>query len=175
MTVFIVHATLGRRRIDYRVVMLGSLLPDLIDKPIGRIFFAGRFQASRLYGHTFLFVVVLVLGIQFLLRGETARRWFILPIAALLHLALDAMWSHPITLFWPLFGTRFPAEPTDSYWLEALTRPVQHPAIAVQELVGLALLVYMIAGYGLHKRQRRKDFLRTGYLVDKDNAKKKAP
>ena len=167
MTSFILHSTLGTRRIDYRVVLLGSILPDLIDKPIGRVFFESTFQTSRLWGHTLLFVVVLVLGIQFALRGATARRWFILPIASLLHLALDAMWADPVTLFWPLFGTRFPRHPVDNYWLEVLLRPFQHPAVAIQELVGLIALVYLVLGYGLNQKDEANEFWRTGTLKQK--------
>ena len=29
----------GNTRVDYRIVAVASLLPDLIDKPIGRIIF----------------------------------------------------------------------------------------------------------------------------------------
>jgi inner membrane protein len=164
VTSAIVFLTLGARRIDFRVVLLGSILPDLIDKPIGRIFFERQFQSSHLFGHTLLFVTVLLLAIQLLLRGKTARTWFILPIAALIHLALDGMWSHPVTLFWPLFSTRFPPEPVASYWHEVLLRPLVHPWVLVQELIGLAILVYMARAFGLQDRARLSRFLRDGQL-----------
>lgn len=166
VTSAIVFLTLGRRRIDYRVVMLGSILPDLIDKPIGRIFFQSYFQTSRLFGHTFLFDVVLVLGIQLVLRGKTARRWFVLPIGSLIHLALDSMWNLPVTLFWPLFGTRFPPEPAANYWLEVMKRPLQYPGYAFQELTGLCILLYMAWAYGLFRKTAFIRFVRSGALED---------
>jgi len=165
-TAAIVFATLGRRRIDYRVVLLGAILPDLIDKPIGRIFFEDRFQTSRLFGHTFLFVVVSLLSIQLILRGESARRWFILPIGCLLHLVLDGLWSDPVTLFWPLFGSTFPPHPTQDYWLEVLRRPLEHPWVLVQEMFGLGVLLYIAWAYGLFDRSRLGAFVRSGKLED---------
>ena len=164
VTAAIVYATLGRRRIDYRVVLLGAILPDLIDKPIGRIFLSDRFQTGRLWGHTLLFVVVLSLAVMLFLRGEAARRWFVLPMAALLHLALDGVWNHPQTFFWPLFGTTFPPDPHPWYWWQALLRPFTDPAEGLKELLGLVLLVYLAVGHDLQKRDVRRAFLRTGKL-----------
>lgn len=162
LTGFVVLFTLGRRRIDYRVVALGAILPDLIDKPIGRVLFENAFETSRLWGHTLVLWLAVMLGIQLVLRGDTARRWFVLPIAAMVHLVLDGMWSDPITLFWPLFGGGFPPMPTDNYWLEALLRPFEYPWEAVKELVGLALTVYLARSFELFDRDNFRRFLRTG-------------
>lgn len=164
LTAALVFVTLGRRRIDYRVVLFGAILPDLIDKPLGRIFFEDRFETSRLFGHTLLFPVALLLLIQLILRGEAARRWFVLPIAALIHLALDGMWADPVTLFWPFFGTTFPPMPVESYWVDVLLRPLRHPAEAVKELAGLVILLYFARAFDLHRPQERREFLRTGLL-----------
>lgn len=164
LTSMLIFLTLGVRRIDYRVVLLGSILPDLIDKPVGRIFFEEEFQASRLFGHTLLFVTVLLLCIQLFLRGRAARRWFILPIAALVHLALDAMWNHPVTLFWPFFSTTFPPDPVDHYWLEVLRNLVTNPWEVARELAGLGALVYLFMAFELRDRGRLREFLKEGKL-----------
>jgi inner membrane protein len=159
VTAAIVYATLGRRRIDYRVVLLGALLPDLIDEPLGRFFFRERYDSQHLWGHTLLLVVVLSLGVMLFLRGEAARRWFVLPMAALVHLGLDAMWSHPVNFYWPLFGAHFPREHLGLWW-HALGRPVE----ILEELVGLGLLVYLGIGHDLQDPDHRRQFLKTGKL-----------
>ena len=164
LTAAVIFFTLGHRSIDYRVVLLGSILPDLIDKPIGRIFFEERFQNGRIFAHTLFFSIAVLLGVQVLLRGGTARRWFILPIASLIHLALDGMWSEPVTLFWPLFTTEFPQLPSESYWWEVLMRPLTRPVELLKETTGLALLAYIGFAYRLHERSRMREFLRTGSL-----------
>ena len=163
MTSAIVFFTLGARRIDYRVVLLGAVLSDLIDKPIGRIFFADEFQNGRLFGHTLLVPTVLLLLIQLTLRGATARRWFILPICMLIHQVLDGMWNEPITWFWPLFGTGFPPELVENYWLEVLTRPGE----LARELVGLVLLIYLARAYRLQDPELRRRFFRRGELIER--------
>lgn len=167
VTCGIIFLTLGRRRIDYRVVLLGAILPDVIDKPVGRIFFEETFQRSRLFGHTLALVVVLMLGLQLLLRGDAARRWLVLPIAAAIHLGLDGMWNDPVTLFWPLFGTTFPPEIVGNYWLEVLLRPISHPLEAVKEVLGLGIIVYIAKAYGLAHRVAFRRFLASGSLEER--------
>ncbi len=44
----------GNPRVDYRVVAFASLLPDLIDKPIGRVLFRARYNSGRLWAHALL-------------------------------------------------------------------------------------------------------------------------
>ncbi|MEX0790929.1 MAG: metal-dependent hydrolase [Actinomycetota bacterium] len=167
MTCAIVFFALGARRIDYRVVLLGAVISDVIDKPIGRIFFQNQFESGRLFGHTLLVSTVLLLVIQLTLRGATARRWFILPICMLIHQVLDGMWDSPITWFWPLFGTTFEADPQDAYWLEVLTRPLDHPWVLVRELVGLAVLIYLARAYKLQDPELRRRFIRKGELIER--------
>lgn len=164
LTPALILLTLGRRRIDYRVVLLGAILPDLIDKPVGRIFFEDTFQNSRLFAHTLAFVLALLLFVIAFLRGASARRWFVLPVAVLIHLALDAMWAEPVTLFWPLFSFEFPKVFVEDYWLAVLTRPFDHPVEALKEFIGLAVLMFMGFVFSLQRRDQMSAFLRTGEL-----------
>src|SRR5206468_6608144 len=53
-------------RIDYRFVLLGAILPDLIDKPLAYV----TGLDSRLWAHTFLFLfAILALSFVPALRG----------------------------------------------------------------------------------------------------------
>lgn len=166
-TVAVIFFTLGRRCIDYRVVMLGAILPDLIDKPIG-VIFSERFDTTRLFAHTLLFTVVLLLAVQLTLRGKMARTWFILPIASALHLVFDAMWNHPVTLFWPFFTTSFPA--SGGTWLDPFLHPFEHPIKWLMELSGAMLVLYFGWAYRLHDKPRLAAFLKSGRLTDREPA-----
>lgn len=148
----------GNPRVDYRIVALGSLLPDLIDKPIGRVFFPDTFRSGRLFGHTLLLNVALFC-VVFFLRGRIKRTFVLVPISSLLHLAEDGMWSHPQAFWWPLFGTAFPTDPS-----HALLGIRWAPAL-VQEAIGLALLAWLFAAHGMLSREGIATFVRTGHLV----------
>jgi hypothetical protein len=86
-------------RVDYSLIFIGSLLPDIIDKPVGMILLP--LNNGRVFGHTLLFVLI------FLLIGLKYRE-VSLAFASFLHLLEDEMWNEPSTLFWPLLGS-FPA------------------------------------------------------------------
>ena len=43
---------LPRGGIDYRVLLVGSLLPDIIDKPVGQVLFHDTFSNGRIFCHT---------------------------------------------------------------------------------------------------------------------------
>lgn len=150
----------GNTRLDYRIAILGALLPDLIDKPIGRIFFASEFNSGRLFGHTLLLNVAF-LCVFFFMRGRMKRKLVLLPVGSLLHLAQDAMWDTPEVFWWPLFGRRFPAGVVDGHWLwDALTSPT----VVVQEIIGLGLLIWLLAAHNMLSRDGVGTFVRTGHL-----------
>lgn len=46
------------RLVDYRLVLIGSMLPDIIDKPLG-IAFPAALGSGRTVAHTFLFLFLL--------------------------------------------------------------------------------------------------------------------
>ncbi len=90
------------QKVDFRLVMVGSLLPDIIDKPLGS--YRLPLGNGRVYAHTLLFLLAMItLGIL----SFRWRKGLVVPTLAfgtLCHLLLDSMWAHPRTLFWPLLG-----------------------------------------------------------------------
>jgi hypothetical protein len=47
--------------IDPKYLVIGALLPDLIDKPLGRVIFASTIANGRIIGHTLLFALLIFL------------------------------------------------------------------------------------------------------------------
>jgi hypothetical protein len=153
LTTVIVWFTMrGNPRVDYRVVAVASLLPDIVDKPIGRIFYKG---AGRLYGHTLLLNLALFC-VLFFMRGRSKRQFVLVPISSLLHLAEDGMWSQPRIFWWPLFGSKFPVPHGHLSYLR--------PGVIAQEVVGLLLLVWLFGSHGKLNRDGMVNFIKTGRL-----------
>jgi len=94
---------------------IGAILPDLIDKPLGLLLFAGSIGNGRIYGHTLLFFfVMLVTG---LLVWRYLKSTVILALSAgiLSHEILDLMWMKMETWLWPFMGP-FPGKLPEDYF-----------------------------------------------------------
>lgn len=154
----------GNPRVDYRIVAVASLLPDLIDKPLGRVILRSRYENGRLYAHTLLCNLALFC-LLFAMRGRAKRTFVLIPISSLLHLAEDGVWSNPSTFWWPLFGTAFPRLPM-SGGLLAFLSPTRYGGAIWQEAAGLAILLWLFASHGMLSRDGLRAFLRTGMLVE---------
>ena len=100
----------------YLAVLVGAILPDLIDKPIGEIVLANSVSNGRLFAHTLLFVFILLFIGRYLYNQKGEIRGFILGGAAFMHLCEDQMWLMPETLFYPAFGFAFPQGIVEEHW-----------------------------------------------------------
>ena len=158
----IVYVTLGRRRIDYRFVLLGAVLPDLVDGALGLFFFEG--PAGRWIAHSILAVVVVTVAIVIGLRRERRLAVFGLGVGWLLHLVGDGMWAAPRTFLWPAFGTEFATTPREPYSWDLFAHPLAHLGTWGGELVGVGILAWFYVAFGLKHSERRRLFLRDGYL-----------
>jgi inner membrane protein len=147
-------------RIDLRLLFVGSLLPDIVDKPVGQFFFRGVFSNGRVLSHTLLFLIIVTLaGLWF--HRRYAKNWLlVLAFGILTHLICDQMWRSPRTLLWPIYGFSF--ERMDlTHWVSNLLYALQTNAqVYVPELVGLVILVWFAAE--LVRRGEVIAFIKTG-------------
>jgi hypothetical protein len=134
--------------LDYRLVMLGSILPTL------DVVFGG----PRLL-HTLGFAVALLLVVMLATRHRRLlrRRLISLPIGLLMGLVLDGSWSSEHVFWWPFAGTELP-----NGGLPELHRsPV---VLVVLEVIGALALAWCWRTFGWSDRDNRSLFWRTGHL-----------
>lgn len=142
----------ARRPIDYRLVLVGAILPDLIDKPLG--FLLGL--DSRLWAHTFVFFAAVLAASAI----PSVRSFVALALGIGTHLVLDRIWDQPWILFWPALGLDFPPD-TVNLW-NILQILVSDPLVAGGEVVGAIILVLFARAHGIRSWSTLKRFLRDG-------------
>ena len=148
-------ATPFRRGLARRWILVGTLLPDLIDKPIYYLLIwirgvrgaeLGLISGGRTFGHTALTLAGLGL-ISMILKSRLVAA---LAVGLATHLVLDGIsdvyWTSqgrgPIesALFWPFLTNHFPVSPYNSmgehFWSFA------NPFAIVTELAGAGLLFW---------------------------------
>ena len=141
-------------RIDYRLVLFGAILPDLIDKPLGYVL---GFQ-TRLWAHTFLFLFA-ILALSFV---PSLRTWRLVGFGVATHLLLDEIWDLPKVFWYPAYGWTFPAVPfSTDVWFEAL---LHDPYVQFGEIAGAILLIAFAWVHGIRSWGAFRAFLRHGTL-----------
>jgi len=138
-------------RMDIRFLLIGSLLPDIIDKPIGVYFFRETFSNGRIFSHTLLFFILITI-VGFLINKCSGKTWGLaLSFGTLFHLILDEMWLTPQTLLWPLYGFGFDKYEIVNWLVNILHGLLEKPKLYVPEIIGFVVLVLFIWEL-LHRR-----------------------
>ncbi len=126
------------RGVDLAFLALGSMLPDIIDKPLGLLAF-GTAEQGRTFGHTLLFLMVLA-ALAVYLKNLILTS---VSIGILAHLVLDSMWTSPAILFWPLLGNFPPARDLGILdYFQTLLYGLRNPMIWIPEALGLLYLIF---------------------------------
>lgn len=129
---------------DRRAIILaaiGSVLPDLIDKPLGHILLNSTIDFGRIYAHSGLFLIaMLVVGLAYRQKKGT---WLFMALAAgmMSHLVLDSMWDLPVTLFYPFQGD-FGLHYFPNYVGESLAKEIESVYEWVFGVSALSILMY---------------------------------
>lgn len=148
--------------VDYRLVLVGSILPDIIDKPIGAYLFRSTFHNSRIFAHTLAFSVMLILIGTYFLYKHRKSNILLLGTCSSIHLILDSMWLYPAILFWPYFGLKFPTRPEGNWINSGIIRLLTDPSYYLSEIIGFFIIAYYFIR--LIKNKQIKAFISQGKL-----------
>jgi hypothetical protein len=134
----------ARWRVAVLPLCLAALLPDFVDKGLSLTVLRG-YHTSRLFAHTLMFSGLAILCAHLWLKSWIPYAWIVLG-----HLALDASWNHPKTLFFPLLGLGFdrglPTHDTLGYFYALWLKYLYGPEWFIPEVVGTAIIVIYLYG-----------------------------
>ena len=133
--------------LDYRMVMLGSVLP------MAELLAGGPWAL-----HTLLAPLVALVVVMMATRGRrlARRRWLGLPIGLFLYLVLDGAWLRSELFWWPVLGARIDRGDLPEF------KPLA--VLIGLELIGLAVGAWAVYRYGLADRERLRLFCTQGRL-----------
>jgi hypothetical protein len=153
-------------KVDIRFLLLGALLADVIDLPIGTLVLADRFSTGELWLHSLAIpTIYMALVMAFTRRGRRRRAWMALGVGWLFHLLLDAMWVNEEVFLWPFFGWEI-APGEAPYWPLAWERALGDPWRWVKESIGMVYLVWLWLAVGLNQPDRRRELRANGRLPE---------
>lgn len=148
--------------IDYRLVFLGSMLPDIIDKPLGGLVFRETLGNGRIYCHTLLFLLFLFIPGLYVCLKYKRMGLFVLAGGSTIHCILDGMWYFPETFLWPVYGWRFPPGDPES-WLQLWGSLLTQPNYYIPELLGGVIVIIFFTE--LVRRKNLYRFIASGRVT----------
>lgn len=165
ITVTLVRAVESQNQsqwVDYRLLLVASLLPDLVDKPLAHLLFDRSIHEGRMFGHSLALLLLLSI-IHFVYRRwrqDSIIKTIIWGTA--MHDILDVMWRHPGILFWPLYGWRFPRAVAEAW--QGMMVIGGHPIrqLEVLDVVGVIMMLVFFTKLGASGKIM--DFFKTGKL-----------
>jgi hypothetical protein len=136
---FVAGSVHDRRTIG--ICTVAAVLSDLVDKPLGHLFFPALFGTGRIFFHTLLvFALVWLVGMVLLLRYRNPVGLYVAAGIGI-HQFFDVMWREPVNWLWPVRGWFSPVS-YDNYFLSAiwgeLTSPTEWIALFAIAIVFLA-------------------------------------
>lgn len=150
--------------IDFRLVIIAAILPDIIDKIVGMIILKDEISNGRLFMHSMVIIGIFTICLIILSRIKFDRvlktLFYISPIW--IHLLLDRMWEDPHTLFWPIFGTSFPR--LDVEFTDYFTMLFSDLYIFVGEILGILVIITLFIRHRLFIGNSLYCFLKDGKL-----------
>ena len=135
-------------RFDYRLLAVGSILPDVIDLPGGDAHWAHSLTVSV---GTLALVMLVTAG-----RKPIRRLLLALPIGMLMHLVWDGAFASTKVFWWPFSGS----------WGNVRVPSLQRGWLNLAfEAAGALLLVWMWRRCDLADPERRKALMHHGLLM----------
>jgi hypothetical protein len=149
--------------LDYRLLALCTLAPDIIDKPLAILAFPEA-HTSQLVGHS-LFLSITLLVTVLMWRHKAIP--YVIAFNA--HLLADRIWNHTETFWWPLYGwgVFWEFKPMNSpetmiaVYLDIVTR---YPQVWVIELCAVLFLMWFVYKNHLYIWSNLKALLLTGRI-----------
>ncbi|MFC1939774.1 metal-dependent hydrolase [Chloroflexota bacterium] len=133
------------------MLIIASLLPDIIDKPVGIYFFRETISNGRIICHTLIFLILITAVGFYLYKRHSQTSLLGVSFGVFTHLVFDQMWHAPRTLLWPIYGITFDKGGTTDWIINMLHALMTDPQVYIPELVGIAILAWFTFAL-VHKR-----------------------
>ena len=134
---------------DIRLVpacALGSVLPDLIDKPLGTIILQESVNYGRIYFHTLLVLVLIFVIAWIEWRRFRSLIVFAIGIGVLSHQLMDSMWEQYHNWLWPVYGP-FQGNSTENFIWKAIIAELSSPTEWILGIAAVAIMAWLLIDY----------------------------
>jgi membrane-bound metal-dependent hydrolase YbcI (DUF457 family) len=129
---------------------LGSVLPDIVDKPLGHIVFGSVLDNGKIFFHSLVIVLLFLIAGLIVWKYYRSFSFLVVGFGIFLHQLVDMMWKQPVDWYYPLLGP-YQADVSPDYFQRAVLAELSSVTewIFFAAIVVIALVLYR--NNALHK------------------------
>lgn len=122
---------------------IGSVLPDLVDKVLGRIIFSSSVDNGRIFFHSLGIVFLFMVMGLIVWRYYRSVSFLAVGTGVFLHQIVDMMWKSPVSWYYPFLGP-YPEDYSPDYFMRAIMAELTSVSewIFFIAIVGVAVVLY---------------------------------
>jgi membrane-bound metal-dependent hydrolase YbcI (DUF457 family) len=128
---------------------LGSIIPDIVDKPLGHIIFSSSLDNGKIFFHSLVIVLLFFITGLIVWKYYRSFSFLVVGFGMFLHQLVDTMWNQPVDWLYPLLGP-FQTDSSPDYFQQAIRAELSSGTewIFFAAIMVVALVLYR--NYTLH-------------------------
>lgn len=139
---------------------IGSVLPDVIDKPLGYIIFNSTLSNGKIFFHSLLILVIFFIAGLIVWHWYHSRAFLWVTLGILSHQIVDAMWVYPTSWFYPFYGPFPSGAPRSGYIEQVYFNEISSPTEWIFLVAIIAIIIMLVVNMS-----RRKAVLESDPLI----------
>lgn len=129
---------------------LGSVLPDIVDKPLGHLVLNSVLDNGKIYFHSLIIVLLFTAAGIFVWRYYHSNSFLCVAFGMIIHQLVDFMWNKPVNWYYPFFGP-YQTEVHRDYVLSVVVSELSSPTEWVFFIA--IFIIVLVAGIRIYQNQ----------------------
>jgi hypothetical protein len=98
---------------------LGSVLPDIVDKPLGHFFLNSVLDNGKIYFHSLIIFFLFIITGIIVWKYYRSNSFLYVGLGIIIHQIVDLMWKLPVNWYYPLLGP-YQVQVQKDYFIRAI-------------------------------------------------------
>ena len=129
---------------------LGSVLPDIVDKPLGHIVLTSVLDNGKIYFHSLIIFLLFFMTGILVWKYYRSHSFLYVALGIIIHQLVDLMWKRPVNWYYPFLG-RYQVEVHQNYVVQVIITELTSPTEWIF-FIGI-LVILLVAGIRIYQKK----------------------
>jgi membrane-bound metal-dependent hydrolase YbcI (DUF457 family) len=129
---------------------LGSVLPDIVDKPLGHIVLTSVLDNGKIYFHSLIIFLLFFMTGILVWKYYRSHSFLYVALGIIIHQLVDLMWKRPVNWYYPFLG-RYQVEVHQNYVVQVIITELTSPTEWIF-FIGI-LVILLVAAIRIYQKK----------------------